>query len=211
MCLRHEACSSRPRSAPVGSPGSAAWVAHWATHWGWRSLVPDRVIGPACRLTSGRDQLGVRAGQCTRQLPPGTDAELGEHVAQMPLNGPRAEEEPRGDLRIGQPIAGEPCDLLLLGGQVVAGLDRPLTYLLARGLKFPARFRSFRRSDDPLSCLDVVTGGGFAAAALRGGGSCRWGPWAARARTRSGAGIYTPPGVAGRTRAVPPASRPPRA
>ena len=72
-------------------------------------------------------------------------------------------------------------------------------------------FRSFGRSDDSLRGLDVVTRGGSVGAALRGGGSCRWGPWAARARTRSGAGIYTPPNVAGRTLAVPPASRPPRA
>src|SRR4051812_34183056 len=53
----------------------------------------------------------------------------------MPLNGPRAEEEPRTDLRIRQAIAGQACDLPLLRGQVVAGLDRPLAHLLACRLK----------------------------------------------------------------------------
>ena len=57
----------------------------------------------------------------------------------MPLNGPRAEEEPRADLRIGQPIAGEPRDLPLLGGQIVARVDRPLAHLLARRLKLLTR------------------------------------------------------------------------
>ena len=38
-------------------------------------------------------------------------------------------------LRIGQPIAGQPGDLPLLGGQIVARFDGPLAYLLARRLK----------------------------------------------------------------------------
>src|SRR4051794_37664963 len=53
----------------------------------------------------------------------------------MPLNGPRAEEEPRTDLRIRQAIAGQACDLPLLRRQVIAGLDRPLAHLLACRLK----------------------------------------------------------------------------
>jgi len=68
----------------------------------------------------------------------GPDPDLGEHVAQMPLNGPRTEEEPRTDLRIRQAIAGQACDLSLLRGQVVAGLDRPLAHLLACRLKLIA-------------------------------------------------------------------------
>src|SRR4051794_8635145 len=43
---------------------------------------------------SSRDQVGVGAGQCVGQLAAGKDVELDENVAQMPLNGPRAEEEP---------------------------------------------------------------------------------------------------------------------
>jgi len=49
----------------------------------------------------GRDQLRVGAVRGVPQLPPGADAELGEHVAQVPLDGPRAEEEPGADFGIG--------------------------------------------------------------------------------------------------------------
>src|SRR5260370_29554975 len=36
------------------------------------------------------------------------DAELGEGVAQVGLDGARAEEQPSADLRVGQPFAGQP-------------------------------------------------------------------------------------------------------
>src|SRR4030088_1323101 len=68
---------------------------------------------------------------------PGTDPELCEHVAQMPLHGPRAEEELRADLRVRQAVAGEPRDLPLLCGQVVTRLDRALADPLARRREFP--------------------------------------------------------------------------
>src|SRR5690348_10543424 len=111
------ACSSGPHSAPVEGPGPVTWVAPWVAPWGRPGLAR------------------VGAGQRVPQLPPGTDAELGEHVSQVPLDRPRAEEEPRADLRIGQPVAGEPRDLPLLGGQIVTRLGRPLAHLLARRLK----------------------------------------------------------------------------
>ena len=81
---------------------------------------------------SGRDQVRVGAGQYVSQLSAGTDVELGEHVVQMPLNSPRAEKQPRTDLRIRKPIACQARDLALLRCQVVARLDRPLAYLRAR-------------------------------------------------------------------------------
>src|SRR4051794_24170378 len=56
----------------------------------------------------------------------------------MPLKGPRAEEGPPTDLRIRQAFAGEPCDLPLLRGQIVATLDGPPPHLLAGGLKLLA-------------------------------------------------------------------------
>src|SRR3954463_14605643 len=91
-------------------------------------------------------QRGAQAGRsrysdpCSAsQLPAGTDAELGEHVAQMPLDGPRAEKEPRPDLRVRQPIGGKQRDLSLLRGQIVASLDGPPPHLLASGLKLVAR------------------------------------------------------------------------
>src|SRR3954468_1942644 len=90
-------------------------------------------------------QRGAQAGRsrysdpCSAsQLPAGTNAELGEHVAQMPLDSPRAEEELRPDLRVRQPIGGKQRDLPLLRGQIVASLDGPPTHLLAGGLKLVA-------------------------------------------------------------------------
>jgi hypothetical protein len=41
----------------------------------------------------------------------GADVELGEYLAQVPLDGARAEEEPRADLWVRQSIASEPRDL----------------------------------------------------------------------------------------------------
>src|SRR5215831_19070901 len=49
----------------------------------------------------------------------------------MPLHRARAEEKPRSDLRVGEPVARELGDLALLGGQVVPRLDRPPAHPLA--------------------------------------------------------------------------------
>src|SRR4051794_36717111 len=55
----------------------------------------------------------------------------------MPLDSPRAEEEPRPDLRVRQPLGGKQCDLPFLRGQIVTSLDPP-PHLLAGGLKLLA-------------------------------------------------------------------------
>src|SRR3954469_7231979 len=55
---------------------------------------------------SGEDGVGVGVGQCACQLAAGTDVELGEHVVQMPLNGPRTEKESRTDLGIREALTG---------------------------------------------------------------------------------------------------------
>jgi hypothetical protein len=46
-----------------------------------------------------------------------------EHLAQGPLHGPPAEEEPCTGLRVREPIARQPRDLPLLRRELVAGLD----------------------------------------------------------------------------------------
>src|SRR3954451_23157563 len=86
--------------------------------------------GSAGRL-SGPDGLGVGDREYARQLLPGSDPELGEHVVQMPLDGTPADEETRADLRVGEPVTGKLGDLTLLRCQVVACLDRPLSHRLA--------------------------------------------------------------------------------
>src|SRR4051795_667833 len=66
-----------------------------------------------------------------RQLGARGDAELRVDLAQVVLDRPPAEEQPRGDLRVAQPVLDhELGDLQLLGGEVVerAGVA------LARGL-----------------------------------------------------------------------------
>src|SRR5215218_4738807 len=86
-------------------------------------------------------QAGTRFGSGPRErageLPARLDAELGEHLAQVPLHRAGAEEELRADLRVRQPVAGEVRDLALLGGQVVARGGGALAHLLARGQQLP--------------------------------------------------------------------------
>ena len=48
------------------------------------------------------------------ELASGPDSELGEHVAQVPLDGAWAEEQAGADLRVREPVAGELGDLSLL-------------------------------------------------------------------------------------------------
>jgi hypothetical protein len=47
------------------------------------------------------------------------DAELREHLAKVPLNGARADEQLRADLGVREAVAREPRDLLLLRRQFV--------------------------------------------------------------------------------------------
>jgi hypothetical protein len=46
--------------------------------------------------------VAVAVGQRLRELPAGGDVELGEDLSQVVLDGVRAEEQPGGDLRVGQ-------------------------------------------------------------------------------------------------------------
>ena len=61
------------------------------------------------------------------------DVELGENLVQVILDGPRTDEHPSADLDVRQPVAGEPRDLPLLGGELVARLDGALANRLAGG------------------------------------------------------------------------------
>lgn len=57
------------------------------------------------------------ARQGPEGLCPGSDAELGEHFAQVILHCPNADEQPLSDLRIGKSVPGQPGDLILSAGQ----------------------------------------------------------------------------------------------
>src|SRR5262249_40600524 len=71
---------------------------------------------PAVARAAGQEAVDVAAG---------ADAELGEDLAQMVLDRAGTDEQPGADLRVGQPLAGQPRDLGLLRGQRLTGLAGP--------------------------------------------------------------------------------------
>src|SRR4051794_37307992 len=64
---------------------------------------------PVCALVS-RAELAARR-----------DAQLGEDLVQVVLDGAPADEQPAADLGVRQALAGEPGDLGLLGGELAVG------------------------------------------------------------------------------------------
>src|SRR5918994_1165348 len=97
------------RSGLVGSSMLPPWRSHPAV----RS--PQRLSKPAAGHTG--EITGLAAGSVEGelgQLRPGADAELGEDVAQVELDGPGAEEQLGGDLPGGLPGGDEPGHLELL-------------------------------------------------------------------------------------------------
>jgi hypothetical protein len=67
------------------------------------------------------------------QLLAGADVELEEHLAQVVLDGPRADEQLRTDLGVGMALGCETGDLRLLSGELFARLERTFTDGLAGG------------------------------------------------------------------------------
>jgi NAD(P)H-flavin reductase len=58
-------------------------------------------------------------GRTRVQLAARADVELGEDLTRVVLDGAGADEQPGADLRVRQPVAGQPGDLGFLGGQFV--------------------------------------------------------------------------------------------
>jgi hypothetical protein len=81
----------------------------------------------------GRRAGGVR--KLTRSGPLGPVAVSGEDadLAQVVFDRARAKEQPCADLRVGKAVAGEPGDLGLLSGELVARLDGAFTGGFAGG------------------------------------------------------------------------------
>src|SRR5215218_9918540 len=70
-------------------------------------------------------------GQRLLELAAGAEPERREHLVKVVLDGARADEQPRADLRIRQALASEPRDLRLLGRELVTGLGGALAGGLA--------------------------------------------------------------------------------
>src|SRR6185312_6786716 len=96
-----------------------------------RARLPARDSASDRALTLRGNQVALGAEGVPEPLAR-CDLELDERVVQMPLHGASAEEELCGDLRVGEAIAGEPRDLLLLRRQLVAQLGAALAHGLAR-------------------------------------------------------------------------------
>ena len=77
--------------------------------------VPDR---PA--LVDARSRSRSASASASSSSAARADVELGEHLVQVVLDGARADEQPRADLRVREPVAREPRDLGLLRGQLAA-------------------------------------------------------------------------------------------
>src|SRR5262249_54471709 len=93
-----------------------------AARGGDRGGLPTAVRHKGCPR---RDRELRRAdGAGPPQLPPGADPELGEDLAEVPLDGPRAEVQRGGDLPAGEPFLGEAGDLSFLSGQLAGRLYR---------------------------------------------------------------------------------------
>src|SRR3954447_17252669 len=73
-------------------------------------------------LASGDAARVGNSGERAAQLLAGADLELGEHLAQVVLDGAGADEQLGADLRVRLPVARHAGDLGLLGREDVAGL-----------------------------------------------------------------------------------------
>src|SRR6266516_5220734 len=78
-------------------------------------------------------------GEGVVEVPAGGDAQFGEHLAEVPLNGAGADEQFRADLGVGASVSGQPDDVLLLRGELAVGVDLAFADLLAGGEQFAAR------------------------------------------------------------------------
>src|SRR6516162_5385585 len=82
--------------------------------------------------------------KCPGELSPAADAKLAEDLAQVVLDGAGADEQPGGDLPVGQVLGDQPGDLFLLRGEHLRGFGAAWAGPLARGAQLgsgPARER----------------------------------------------------------------------
>src|SRR4051794_3256565 len=130
----------RPRTRMSSPSGASSEVSAWGQRRHWPRV--SRPWAPWSQPWSGaglrRRGRGLVAGQRAVQLLARADAELGEHLAQVPLDRARADEQHRGDLRVGVPAGGQPPDLRLLRRELVEHLGAAPAHRLAGGQELAA-------------------------------------------------------------------------
>src|SRR3954454_17356888 len=116
------------------------------------------VAAARCGRTSDLTSLFARPPSAEldgRQLGARGDAELRVHLAEVVLDRPPAEEQPRGDLRVAQAVLGhELGDLQLLGCEVVERAGVALARGLAGRPQLRARPLGPGLGPEPLEALD---------------------------------------------------------
>src|SRR6516165_10526003 len=135
LATRWVACPQLPSSCGPSHP----WISlgfPWVSSLGPGREEPHRAALPM--LSSGFSGDPTVLGQRRSELPARGDAELREHVAQVPFDRARADEQLGADLRVRQAVVGEPGDLPFLGRELVARVGAALAHLLARCHQLPA-------------------------------------------------------------------------
>src|SRR5262252_9421420 len=112
--------------APVDLPGLPLGVLArpWSRGASSSSVLP--------MLGSGSSGEPTVLGQRRSELPARGNAELREHVAQVPFDRARTDEQLGADLRVRQAVADEPGDLPFLRRELVTCVGAAFAHLLAR-------------------------------------------------------------------------------
>ena len=147
--------------APAGTPSGGACARSFSTpsaaptsdHKALGAALPvsadDAVSMARVRFRNRRDRRALPGWAAPLKLPGGSgdgsaevlaggDAQFGEHVAQVPLDGMGADEQLGGDLLVGVPVPGELGDLGLPGGEVGEGLHGALAHGFPGGQQLAA-------------------------------------------------------------------------
>src|SRR4051812_42175282 len=98
----------------------------WETRGGCPGPAPGRAARPGVRLLASRStcqglQVVIVVGEHQRELGAGGDRELGEHFAEVVLDGARTDEELGSNLRVRVAVSCKPRDLRFLRGELPAG------------------------------------------------------------------------------------------
>src|SRR6516225_8816087 len=120
-------------TSPPSCPGTRRWTARRSRYRppavaaAWSAPgSPRSTTGSGSR--AGRSSPSVPQRGCPLAVPdhagelgPAADAKLAEDLAQMVIHGAGADEQPGGDLPVGQVLGDQPGDLLLLRGEHLHG------------------------------------------------------------------------------------------